>query len=268
MVLDYDTVNSKKDHPLKADREAKKILEAIKEVLKLKKITYGSLATTLGVSLPTIKRWLNSTNLSVGELSRICDALDLNWADLLSFTERHQGDSFRFTLDQEVFLAKNPAFLAYLYELQTGLSPLNIEKKHHLTRSSTKRYLKNLQSLDLIKSFTLDAATLYNWKTVIWDDYGPLGQVFSKEMLKQLSHRILSQYGEKNNAFLALWGRSLTDEDYKELKEEFKQIENKYRKISDYNRKIYKSSQLNYVSIALMADFYDADIFSRIHELT
>lgn len=114
-----------------------------------------------------------------------------------------------------------------------------------------------------LESVTTPAAT-----TIVWDDHGLLGKVFSKVMLSELTERMLCQFGQPTKAFLALWGRLFPQNDIGELKSEFKALEEKYRRLSNYNRRIFPSSELHQVSTAIIVDEWEPQIFSKVTELS
>ncbi len=128
--------------------------------------------------------------------------------------------------------------------------------------------MQQLARMDLIKVNSLDSIAIPHPKaTVIWDDFGPIGKVFSKAMLKEITENTLRQFESPTPPFLALWGRQLSADNLEELKQDFKVLEDKYRKISDYNGRIYIREQLMPVSSAFIIDLQDSEVFSRIVEL-
>ncbi|MEQ1875062.1 MAG: helix-turn-helix transcriptional regulator [Bdellovibrionia bacterium] len=244
-----------------------RILSAIKQIMKQKKIRYPELAKELGVSVPTVKRCLNGKDLPLQRLLDICSVLELELDDLLAFSNQAAPKSFRFTEAQESFLAKNPSYLAYFYELRRGLAPIEIEKHHGISRKSSNDYLKQLDRMALIRANGVNDVKIRVTGTIFWDDHGPLGMVFSKEMIRGLASRVVSQMGQDSESYLALWGRSLKNEEYDELKRDIQELDEKYRKKSDYNRKVLPKGQLRHLSCAFMSDFWDSEVFGRVTEL-
>lgn len=253
---------------MKSELNAKQLLGSLKDILRQKKVTYSDLSKKLKVSLPTVKRWLNSPNLSIGELLQVCELVGITLKDLVAYSDNFFEKPFRFTIEQETFLASHPNYLAYFYELKNQVSPVKIEKKYQLSRASTKKYLRDLARIGLLKDdATIDSAKVVATASVVWDDYGPLGQVFSKEMLRLLTDRMLKQYGQNKDAFLSLWGRHLTQENLKDLKDDFYKIEEKYRKLSEFNKKVLPLESLSQISCAVILDQWDPQVFTEIPNL-
>jgi transcriptional regulator with XRE-family HTH domain len=244
----------------------KQVLEALKQMIKAKKVRYADLAADLGVSLPTIKRWLNSSNVSLAQLGEICGALGLEIADLFQLPKTAKG--FRFSAEQEEFLASNPTFLAYFYELRKGQSPDEIEKTHGITRTSTRLYLKELEVRGFIRIRPSGRISFESEGTIHWDDHSPLGRTFSREMLGGLTSRALAQYTKKTDLHLQLWGKILTQENFEEMKRDLQKVVEKYGQISEYNRKILPKSAVSHFSCAFIADRWDSEIFSRVKDLS
>lgn len=62
----------------------------LKKHLEQKKITYAALAKSIGVSLPTVKRWLTKDDLPVEGLDAILNVLNLTWRELIQALEVHE----------------------------------------------------------------------------------------------------------------------------------------------------------------------------------
>jgi hypothetical protein len=64
----------------------------------------------MGVSLPTLKRWLTGRGLSLDALELLMNSLGLDWADLAAPGADERG--FQYTREQEELLAREPRALA------------------------------------------------------------------------------------------------------------------------------------------------------------
>lgn len=133
------------------DFKIQKIKEAIKELLKKKGLTYEDLSEQLECSVPTIKRILGPEELSLTRLLQLCEILDVTFADLEAMTNAQGEKEERFTPEQEVFLAKNKNFFAYLMQLLSGETPKQIAEKYKLTERATDKYLIGLEKQELIR---------------------------------------------------------------------------------------------------------------------
>jgi transcriptional regulator with XRE-family HTH domain len=256
--------------------ETFKVLKTIKLLIKQKKLSYADLATGLGVSLPTIKRWLNSDDISIATLLSISEFLEVDLLDLLEHARDRRTDECRFTAEQENFFARHLSYLAYYYELRRGLDPSAIERKHGIKASSTLRYLTKLEQLGLIRLSSRKRVAIAMNGPIVWDDRGPLGQVASKQMLKELSDRAAASLQLKAGSAhpphlqkleLQLWGQSLTDGDLAEMRGDYLALEEKYRARGQFNTKFRARSELKYVSGCVIFDQWDASVFTRVTDL-
>ena len=242
------------------------VLNSLKEIAKQKGIRYPELARRIKVSLPTVKRWMNSELLALGDLFRICEALEVNLQDVLSHAEKAPPKSHRFSEEQERFFAKNPSYLAYLYEIRDGLKPSEIERKHNIKRVSTRAYLRKLQQMRLIAHDGGDQVRCLIRGHIEWSDHGLLGLTSSRGMIERFSRRILSKLGQESELYLSLWTRFLSKEEYQQLQSDFQALHEKYRRLSQSNQKIYSRGQLEKVFCMVAVDIWDDQEFSRISE--
>lgn len=132
--------------------EIQKIKSVLKDQLKKNKMTYENLADELGVSIPTIKRWMGDAELGLSELLRICSVLNLNLAEIQALVDQERKhDSRELTLEQQTFFAKNMNYLGYYAQIIEGRTPDEIAKKFGLTKLSTDKYLMKLEKIGVIK---------------------------------------------------------------------------------------------------------------------
>ena len=93
--------------------ESSLILQAIREQLRSRGLTYRELAGKLGVSEPTVKRDLSRGGFSLTRLDQILAVLDMSLSELLS-TERPQILT-RLSAAQEQALVTDPKLLVVTY---------------------------------------------------------------------------------------------------------------------------------------------------------
>jgi DNA-binding Xre family transcriptional regulator len=89
--------------------ESRLILQAIREQLRARGMTYRELAQKLEVSEPTVKRDLSRGGFSLTRLDQICIALDIGLADLVATGRGHRLT--RLSEEQEKALVSDPKLL-------------------------------------------------------------------------------------------------------------------------------------------------------------
>lgn len=125
------------------------ILQAIRDLLRARGMTYRQLAAKLGVSEPTVKRDLGRGNFSLSRLDRICEALDVSVADLI----RNEGAASILTqlsTDQERALVADPKLLLATYLVINGWKFAEILAAFRLDENELVSLLLRLDGLRII----------------------------------------------------------------------------------------------------------------------
>lgn len=138
-------------------------LGALKRALKSRNIIYKDLADSLQLSESSVKRILSDKSISLERIEEICKACDLSFAEICknaNFEENVIAHSI--SKEQEKVLAENPRLLHYFVLLNDGLLPPKIEKEYDITSQESKKYLLQLDKMDLIELHPRDRVKLKN----------------------------------------------------------------------------------------------------------
>jgi DNA-binding Xre family transcriptional regulator len=135
------------------DKEiSRRALANLKRMLVEQGISYRKLSEQLELSLVTIKRTMNSEDLSLSRLSQICSVIGVNPGDVISAAALEQRTKARpLTEQEEEFFVTCPPHFGYFRELLRGRSPGVIAKRFGINKKSTDKYLKELASGGFIK---------------------------------------------------------------------------------------------------------------------
>jgi DNA-binding MarR family transcriptional regulator len=163
--------------------KAKKIKDALKDLLKTRGLTYQDLATDLECSLPTVKRILGPEELTLTRLLQLCEILEIDLADLEALTTEANDREEKFSPTQDQFLAKNPHMFAYLMKLFGGESPKKIAEQHGLTPRSTDKYLIALEKQGLIR-VSARQKVKPAFRRIPTLGRGPLAKAFFESMIR------------------------------------------------------------------------------------
>ena len=126
--------------------------QALKLVMRKQNKTYEDLAQQLEISLVSVKRIMSKEELNMSRFVEICNWLEVSLTDLEKIARyENANQKIRFTEKQEDFLAKNPEYLSFLFNLYTDETPEKIQKKFGLSKKSLDLYLLRLEKHDLIK---------------------------------------------------------------------------------------------------------------------
>ena len=168
------------------DFKSQKIKQVIKTLLKKKGITYEALATSLECSVPTVKRILGPEELSLTRLLELCEIVEIDLSELETLTKDTSVTEAKFTDEQQLFLAKNPAHLSYLFRLFNGETPKQIAEKYGLTQRSTDKYLIGLEKKELIH-VTGKQKVKPAFKALPHFGDGPLGRLYFEAFIGSAS---------------------------------------------------------------------------------
>ena len=120
------------------------IIASLKLAMKAKGVTYGQLATHLGVSEQTIKRLFREKDCSLSRLDAICQFLEISVCDLFTFAQDYQAPTTRLSAEQERYLSQRPDHFSFLFFLCVGHSLDHIQRTYGLDDVSVFRYLRDL----------------------------------------------------------------------------------------------------------------------------
>ncbi|MDG0816737.1 helix-turn-helix domain-containing protein [Bdellovibrio svalbardensis] len=223
----------------------------IKDLLKKKKMTYEDVANELNCSVPTVKRILGDEELTLSRLLELCDILEVNLTDLETLTKTTSDKVERFTEEQQIFLAKNKNFLAYLVHLFDE-TPEQIAEKYKLTQKSTDKYLLGLEKNNLIK-VNAKLKVKPAFKQLPSLENGPLAKAYyegfiqnsANFFIQNISERLYSPNdGKETPKGFSVQNIVVTEESYKAfITENLKSFES-FIKLASYEEKSKPKEQL------------------------
>lgn len=215
--------------------DASRYLDALKELLKERGVTYAHLATALDVSLPTVKRALNKPSTPLSRLLEMCAVAGIAIDDLHIRAERLRPSHFVFTEEQDRVFAEHPEVLTYFLELGTRRrTPVEIAEHHDLDLRSSERYLDTLSQLGLIEwRGGLRARLLVRPPF----GFGPASRVLrrqQREFMQTIVSTVLSDTDPPTReCVLVLKPLTLTTEDYGRMVEEVVSVIDRYAAVSE-----------------------------------
>jgi transcriptional regulator with XRE-family HTH domain len=128
------------------------LLRVLKSLLKAKGLFYHDVAERLGVSEPTVKRYLTGHGLTVELLEELCRIVDARMSDLLAMSQE-EPERPSLSPEEEALLVKDPFQAGVFYLLSHGFSPATIQRDFQLTDAELNGYLTALDRLGLVRLF-------------------------------------------------------------------------------------------------------------------
>lgn len=171
----------------KYQNEVQACLAAIKNEIRLRKLTYKMLAERLGVSELTIKRQVNAKDISMSKLLALCDAAELNFSEAWDSVDIQVPTYAFFTEKQDEAFYRNPHLMSFFFEMyENGKSPVEIQNERNLSASSLHLYLRKLEDIELIQ---LSAAgkVSFNFKP-------PIGFTGDSKILRKEVSEMLKEF--------------------------------------------------------------------------
>ena len=237
---------------LQSDHEnATHLLEALKAILKERRLGYQTIADSLEVSLPTIKRMLNKTSIPLDRLLAICRLADIPPAEVFALAEKLEPKHTTFTTEQDALFHNNPAYLSYFSALFfQKLTPVEIAKANTLTKISTERYLSALAKVGLIER---DTGTCFHFLVKAPLGFGPESKVLRESHVAFLQNTVAQVLSpESTDCFAILKPLQLERSQYHELISDLRSLVDKFSYRSE-NPKGEAKSERHHWQLAIAA---------------
>lgn len=173
------------------------VVSTLKKVLKVKKITYKSLADELGMSESGVKKLLTSKDISLTRVEQITRIIGLSLADLFQIADEAEVKNVRLSPKQENALFENNMLFRVYWFLAVEEKTLDaIKKSEKLTAEQLQRNLMKLENLDLIKIGKNNRVASVHKGLFRWASDGPLVKKLNNEWSENTLKKVLSA---KNN---------------------------------------------------------------------
>ena len=198
------------------------IVEALKKILKSKKITYKILAEEMGMSESGVKKLFTAKDISLGRLTQISDVLGLTLGSIFQLIEEQEIKNVKFSQRQERALYHDfTLFRIFWYLVVDEKNFDEVKMLEKLNKDQLDRYLMKLENLDLIKLGQKNRIISIHKGLLRWSGEGPLLKKINKEWSEALLEKALDSANVETLHRLSYL--QLTDKSQKEL----------YRRIND-----------------------------------
>lgn len=129
-----------------------KLLDAVKHVLKEKKVTYRELARRSSIPESTLKKLFTGRDCSVRNLLSICTALEISLNDLAQLAKTTSNLEYEFTPEQVDWFNVHPEYYAFLIQIYIYKKSLEqVQREYDLSAISVSRYLSKLEKLGFLE---------------------------------------------------------------------------------------------------------------------
>lgn len=231
------------------DIEAIRIV--IKDQLKQQGMTYEEVASGLGVSVPTVKRWLTKTDIPFSGVDGILRLLNMNWNDFTKMIETGTAKRNHFSKKQEDFLSKNPK-LAYLFLLlYQGVQLDQVKKSLKVDDDFLRTSYIKMEKAGLVNFFSLGRIKVLNRGPFKYKTTGPFAKRYFAIGAETILEHLLKSYWKlpmvpsfKPGKDLLKFGEIfLSEKSFELLKIELDELIEKYQEISRRESMTRKDTQ-------------------------
>jgi transcriptional regulator with XRE-family HTH domain len=180
------------------------IIEAIKQQLRRRGITYQALAKHLKVSEPTVKRDLARGNFTLARLDQICEILGVSIAELASSEPDRESLLSELTEQQERALVGNSKLLLLSYLIVNQWKTDEILSSFQIDESGLVSLLLALDGLGIIRfrpPHGIQALTARNFS---WRKEGPVHEFFVQRVAPEF---LRGKFDGAGDEFLFIGGR-------------------------------------------------------------
>ncbi len=165
--------------------QSHKLVNALKGLLKVHKITYRQVAQSINMSEASIKRLFASGNFTLARLDQICLLMGLELADLVRMSDSESRRLNELTASQEFELVSDPKLLLVSFLVVNGWSFDAIHNKYNLSEPDLIRCFVIMDKLKLIELFPNNRFKLLTATNFSWRKNGPILAFFTESMKQE-----------------------------------------------------------------------------------
>lgn len=233
-------------------QESKQITQTIKHLLKVQGKRYPDLAEYLGISLPSVKRILNGSDIQVSKLSQISNYLGLDFFELIEKSKSENQKVFKFTIEQEIFLSEKINHFLILRMLLMNDSKQTIMKNLNLSEIEINKVLFSLEKIDLIELHPNDIIKNKVHFPVKWIENGLLEKTYNELIIKKISNTIrtvgINRKNSSTQSHINVKELLLNQNEISELKNKFSELIKSYDMVTKI--RLESHQEYNIVSVA------------------
>lgn len=216
--------------------QATQLLEALKQHLKRQGIGYQQLAEKSGMSLVSVKRWLNRPSLELDKLLQLCHWVGLELNELCLLAEQNR-EAVYFSENVEQVLEQEPALFDLYTAIITGCRRLSeLEREFDLDPASCYLYVRKLEQLELVQLNQQKIRLCWPLKGISGN--GSFGKKIGNLLLDAIRQNLENQGKEEGGSSkhghhgMSATILLLNDGQYAQLKHDLNQIVEQYGRYS------------------------------------
>jgi len=234
----------------------------LKARLQKMNMNYASLAKAVGVSLPTIKRWMTKDDFPIEALSKILRTVQLSWLDLVQGIEFISVGREEATEVQETFVINHPRETYIFLQLFLGYRFHQILKNLKISAEELERIMLQLDKYGFIAYQSKKSIRILKRLPFKWSENGPFSKKYFSRAAESIFNGLVATHSGFSSKFrpeaplINAIELNLTDVSRARLKADLAEILEKYRSISRQEIEFKNIQEITPVSLLLAVDKY------------
>lgn len=200
------------------------LVDALKQQMRAKKITYRDAADTLGVSEVTVKRLFSEKSFTIARLEKLCDLTGISLAELMSAAENQLEHVEQLTVAQEEEIVSNPKLLLVGVCIFNQYSFEDILAKYTIEEPELTGLFTRLDKLGIIELLPANRYRLRLSPDFSWQRGGPIQQFFIESLVKEY---MVGEMAQSEHSLHFVWGM-LSREAAMELEHKIRRLVDDY----------------------------------------
>jgi DNA-binding Xre family transcriptional regulator len=176
--------------------ETRQLVDALKRCLKMRGLTYGTLAKRINLSEASVKRIFSERSFTLRRLEQVCGALEISLGELIRMVEQGGSRPTKLSVEQEEALARDPALLSYFYLLMNGATDAEIQRGYEFDAPRIQKVRARLIELELIEPLTRGRQRLRVGRQISWRIDGPVRRAYERQVKAEFLQADFTDHGD------------------------------------------------------------------------
>lgn len=183
--------------------QSKRIVNALKKVLKIHGLGYERVARHLGLSLSSVKRMFATGAFSLERLEMVCDLVGIDLLELVRLADADRLQVASLTVDQERELVNDPALLLVAVCALNRWPFERILDRYRLNAPALTRLLIRLDRMGLIELLPENRIRLRVARSFAWLPDGPIHRYFIERVQSEF---LAGDFAPERDMHRFAWG--------------------------------------------------------------
>lgn len=172
------------------------LVDALKNVLRARGVTYAKLAKGLGLSEASVKRIFAARSFTLERLDQVCAFLGIEISDLAKIVAQEGASPERLTFDQEKVLVSDAKLLLVAVHVLNHWSLADISETYTVPKAECIRLLARLDKLGFLDLLPNNKIRLRVARNFAWLPDGPIQEYFRRQVQGDFFRSRFDESGE------------------------------------------------------------------------